>query len=125
MGVGSDFLLELIQQFLSFANSMGTALKEDDTITQHARTFESYGFTMASDYFLLPKLKENLSEGTKFSSDIDGNTAAVNWLNEHGLDFYHAELKIWSCVQINSETDLVILWNSDQQVCLLPFVFSV
>ncbi|GBO45694.1 hypothetical protein AVEN_197261-1 [Araneus ventricosus] len=103
---------------------MGSVLKEDDTITQHAGTFESYGFTMASDYFLLPKLKENLS-GTKFSSDIDGNTAAVNWLNGHGLDFYHAELKICSCVQINSEIDLVILWNSDQQVCLLPFAFSV
>ncbi|GBO06274.1 hypothetical protein AVEN_180002-1 [Araneus ventricosus] len=32
-GVALDFLLELPQQFLSFASSMGIVMQEDDTIT--------------------------------------------------------------------------------------------
>ncbi|GBN03147.1 hypothetical protein AVEN_78165-1 [Araneus ventricosus] len=42
-----DFLLELLQQSLSFASSMGIVIQEDDNITQHARAFASDGFTMA------------------------------------------------------------------------------
>ncbi|GBM86068.1 hypothetical protein AVEN_3894-1 [Araneus ventricosus] len=44
-----------------------------------------------SDYFLFPKLKEQLSR-TRFSSDSDVKTAAENWLNGLGCDFYQAEL---------------------------------
>ncbi|GBM93730.1 hypothetical protein AVEN_163464-1 [Araneus ventricosus] len=46
-GVAPDFPLELSQQFLSFASSMGIAMQEDDAITQHARAFASDGFMMA------------------------------------------------------------------------------
>ncbi|GBO25377.1 hypothetical protein AVEN_92842-1, partial [Araneus ventricosus] len=46
-GVALDFLLELLQQFLSFASNMGIVMLADDTITQHARAFASDGFTMA------------------------------------------------------------------------------
>ncbi|GBM88350.1 hypothetical protein AVEN_199338-1 [Araneus ventricosus] len=45
----------------------------------------------SSDYFLFPKLKEHLS-GTRFSSDSDVKTAAENWLNGQGRDFYQAWL---------------------------------
>ncbi|GBL80700.1 hypothetical protein AVEN_206333-1 [Araneus ventricosus] len=45
--VAPYFLLELLQQFSSFASSMGIAMQEDDTITQHARAFASDGFKMA------------------------------------------------------------------------------
>ncbi|GBO01386.1 hypothetical protein AVEN_267471-1 [Araneus ventricosus] len=45
-----------------------------------------------SDYFLFPKLKEYLS-GTRFSSDISNmKTAAVNWINGQGCDFYQVGL---------------------------------
>ncbi|GBN79891.1 hypothetical protein AVEN_192156-1 [Araneus ventricosus] len=44
-----------------------------------------------SDYLLLPQLKEHLS-GTRFSSDSDVKTAAENWLNGQGRDFYQAGL---------------------------------
>ncbi|GBM53844.1 hypothetical protein AVEN_261230-1 [Araneus ventricosus] len=47
VGVAPDFPLELSQQFLSFASSMGIVMQEDDTITQHARAFASDNFTMA------------------------------------------------------------------------------
>ncbi|GBM89167.1 hypothetical protein AVEN_157756-1 [Araneus ventricosus] len=81
-----DFPLELLQQFLSFASNMG----EDDTITRHARAFASDAFTMASSYFLLPKLKEHLS-GKRFSSDNDVKTdqELAQWA---GRDFYQAGL---------------------------------
>ncbi|GBM88753.1 hypothetical protein AVEN_173250-1, partial [Araneus ventricosus] len=42
-----DFPFELLQQFLSFASSMGIVMQEDDTTTQHASAFASDGFTMA------------------------------------------------------------------------------
>ncbi|GBM34148.1 hypothetical protein AVEN_243196-1 [Araneus ventricosus] len=45
-----------------------------------------------SDYFRFPKLKEQLS-GPRFSSDSDVKTAAENWLNGQGRDFYQAGLK--------------------------------
>ncbi|GBM42051.1 hypothetical protein AVEN_30405-1 [Araneus ventricosus] len=67
--VTPDFSLELSQQILSFASSMGIVMQEDDTITQLATAFASDGFTMAHDYFLFPKLKEYLS-GTRFSSEF-------------------------------------------------------
>ncbi|GBN31415.1 hypothetical protein AVEN_189284-1 [Araneus ventricosus] len=44
-----------------------------------------------SDYFLFPKLKDHLSRA-RFSSDSDVKTAAENWLNEQGRDFYQAWL---------------------------------
>ncbi|GBM45802.1 hypothetical protein AVEN_55560-1 [Araneus ventricosus] len=34
-GVTPDFPLELSQQFLSFAHSMGLVMQEDDTLTEH------------------------------------------------------------------------------------------
>ncbi|GBN34768.1 hypothetical protein AVEN_209526-1 [Araneus ventricosus] len=46
-GVTPDFPLELSQQFLSFASSVGISTQEDETITQHARAFASVNFTMA------------------------------------------------------------------------------
>ncbi|GBO26449.1 hypothetical protein AVEN_121271-1 [Araneus ventricosus] len=42
----SRHTLELSQQFLSFASSMGIVMQEDDTITQHGRVFVSDGLTM-------------------------------------------------------------------------------
>ncbi|GBN35613.1 hypothetical protein AVEN_33866-1 [Araneus ventricosus] len=54
-----------------------------------------------SDYFFSPKLKEYLSR-TRFSSGSDVKTAAENWFNEKGLDFYLAELNKLPCVQINA-----------------------
>ncbi|GBM03570.1 hypothetical protein AVEN_203152-1 [Araneus ventricosus] len=42
-----------------------------------------------SHYFLFPKLKEHLS-GTSLSSDSDVKTAAENWLNGQGRDFYQS-----------------------------------
>ncbi|GBN08770.1 hypothetical protein AVEN_141859-1 [Araneus ventricosus] len=45
-GMTADFSLEILQQFFSFESSMGVVMKEDDTITQHARAFVSDGFTM-------------------------------------------------------------------------------
>ncbi|GBO37582.1 hypothetical protein AVEN_170124-1 [Araneus ventricosus] len=44
--VAPDFPLELLQQLLSFPNSMSVVMQEDDTITQHARAFASDNFTM-------------------------------------------------------------------------------
>ncbi|GBM17687.1 hypothetical protein AVEN_202843-1 [Araneus ventricosus] len=44
-----------------------------------------------SDYFLLPKLEENLS-GARFCSDSDVRTAAEDWLDGQGLYFYQAGL---------------------------------
>ncbi|GBN60422.1 hypothetical protein AVEN_241961-1 [Araneus ventricosus] len=46
-GVAPDFTLELLQQFLSFASSMGIVMQDDDTITQQAITFMAVGFTIA------------------------------------------------------------------------------
>ncbi|GBN51987.1 hypothetical protein AVEN_68383-1 [Araneus ventricosus] len=45
-----------------------------------------------SDYFLFPKLKEQLS-GTGFISDSDVKTAAEKWLSGKGHDFYQTGLK--------------------------------
>ncbi|GBM73915.1 hypothetical protein AVEN_61529-1 [Araneus ventricosus] len=52
-----------------------------------------------SDYFLFPKLREHLSEtisvpsiSVRFCSDSDVETAAENWLNGQGRDFYQAGL---------------------------------
>ncbi|GBM35580.1 hypothetical protein AVEN_121034-1 [Araneus ventricosus] len=45
--MGGGFPLELFQQFLIFASSMGMPMQEDDTIIQHTRAFASDGFTMA------------------------------------------------------------------------------
>ncbi|GBN41340.1 hypothetical protein AVEN_237019-1 [Araneus ventricosus] len=50
-----DFLLEFLQQSLSFESSMGIAMQKDDNITQHDRAFASDGFTMAQ--WLFPFLK--------------------------------------------------------------------
>ncbi|GBO20274.1 hypothetical protein AVEN_152630-1 [Araneus ventricosus] len=47
IGEAPDFPLELLQQFLSFASSMGIVMQEDGIITQHARAFMSDNFTMA------------------------------------------------------------------------------
>ncbi|GBL94815.1 hypothetical protein AVEN_197502-1 [Araneus ventricosus] len=66
---------------------MGFVKQEDNTITQHARAFTLDGFTMASNNFLLPKLKEHLS-GKRFCSDSDVKTSAENC----GHDFYQAAL---------------------------------
>ncbi|GBO40279.1 hypothetical protein AVEN_33380-1 [Araneus ventricosus] len=92
MGVAPDFPLELVQQFFfSFASNLGIVMQEDDTITQHGKAFSSEGLRWPSDYFLFPKLKEHLS-GTRFSSDSDAKTAAENWRNGKGCDFYQAGL---------------------------------
>ncbi|GBM34334.1 hypothetical protein AVEN_16426-1 [Araneus ventricosus] len=44
-----------------------------------------------SDYFPLPKFKDHLSR-TRFSTGNDVKTAAENWLNGQGRDFYEAGL---------------------------------
>ncbi|GBM10133.1 hypothetical protein AVEN_258740-1 [Araneus ventricosus] len=71
---------------------MDIAMQEDDTITQNARAFTSDGFTMAKLLFPFSKIEETLISGTRISSDSDVKTAAVNWLNGQGRDFYQAEL---------------------------------
>ncbi|GBN94226.1 hypothetical protein AVEN_65824-1 [Araneus ventricosus] len=45
-GVAPVFPFELLQEFLDFASSMGIVMQEEDTNTQHARTFASDGFAM-------------------------------------------------------------------------------
>ncbi|GBN44832.1 hypothetical protein AVEN_142150-1 [Araneus ventricosus] len=72
---------------------MGIAMQEDDTITQHARAFPLDGIELdrPSEYFPFPKLKEHLF-GTSFSSESDVKTAAENWFNGQGRDFYQAGL---------------------------------
>ncbi|GBO02015.1 hypothetical protein AVEN_179848-1 [Araneus ventricosus] len=40
--------------------------------------------------------------GTRFSSENCAKTAAENWLNGQGRDFYQAGLTSSSCVQINA-----------------------
>ncbi|GBL74527.1 hypothetical protein AVEN_235455-1 [Araneus ventricosus] len=80
MMVAPDFPLLPLQQFLSFGSSMGIVMQEDDTSTKHNRAFA-----------WMMKLKEHLS-GIRFSSDSDVETAAENWLNGQGRDFYHAGL---------------------------------
>ncbi|GBN24533.1 hypothetical protein AVEN_249212-1 [Araneus ventricosus] len=69
MRLAPDFPLELLQQFLDFANN----IQEDGTITHHAGTFASDGFTMAQCLFPFPEI-----EGTRVSSDSDVKTAAEN-----------------------------------------------
>ncbi|GBN73066.1 hypothetical protein AVEN_196579-1 [Araneus ventricosus] len=81
-----DFRLEPLQQFLSFGNSMGIVMQEDDAITQYARVFMSEDFTWPSDYFLFPKLKEHLS-GNRCSSESDVKTVAEDWINGQRCDF--------------------------------------
>ncbi|GBM11855.1 hypothetical protein AVEN_26778-1 [Araneus ventricosus] len=49
MGFAPDLPHELLKQFLSFANRMGIAMQEDDTVTQHARPFALNGFMMAHE----------------------------------------------------------------------------
>ncbi|GBM58050.1 hypothetical protein AVEN_222817-1, partial [Araneus ventricosus] len=46
-GVTPHLPLELLQQSLSFAGSIGIVLQEDDTITQYASAFASEDFTVA------------------------------------------------------------------------------
>ncbi|GBL87723.1 hypothetical protein AVEN_178184-1, partial [Araneus ventricosus] len=91
-GSTKDFPPELLQHFFNFASSEGIVMQEDDTIIQHGRMFGSDGFTMPRNYFLFPKLKEQLS-GTRFFSNSDVKTAAENWLNRQGRDFNQAWFK--------------------------------
>ncbi|GBM07884.1 hypothetical protein AVEN_96500-1 [Araneus ventricosus] len=80
-GRAPNFPLELSQQFLRFASSMGIVMQEDDAITQHAR--ESDGITMAQGLFPFSEIESHLS-GTisvssilvRFSSASDVKTAA-------------------------------------------------
>ncbi|GBL88339.1 hypothetical protein AVEN_103005-1 [Araneus ventricosus] len=46
-GVAPDLPLEILQQYLSFASSMGLGIvmQGDDTIIQHVKEFASDGFT--------------------------------------------------------------------------------
>ncbi|GBN38907.1 hypothetical protein AVEN_116568-1 [Araneus ventricosus] len=83
-GVVQDFSLELSQQFLNFVSSMGIVMQEDDTITQHTRAFALDNLTMANDYLLFPKLKEDLF-GTMFSSERDVKAVAEYCLNGQGV----------------------------------------
>ncbi|GBM67186.1 hypothetical protein AVEN_114334-1 [Araneus ventricosus] len=54
------FPLELLQQFLSFASSMGIGMQEDDTITQHVRVFASDGSAMTQSLFLFFEIERTL-----------------------------------------------------------------
>ncbi|GBN91490.1 hypothetical protein AVEN_89463-1 [Araneus ventricosus] len=59
-GLAPDFPLELLQQFLSFGSSMGIVMKEDDTITQHAREFASDNCRMTQRLFPFSEFKGTL-----------------------------------------------------------------
>jgi len=57
-----------------------------------------------SDYYLFFKLKEFI-KGSKFADDKDIISAANGWLEEHGQQFFHNEIralkKRWSkCISV-------------------------
>ncbi|GBN34759.1 hypothetical protein AVEN_77454-1 [Araneus ventricosus] len=71
MGMAPDFPLELSQQILSFASSMGIVMQKADTITQHATAFASdrMASRWPSDYFIFRKLKfRKISESQELVS---------------------------------------------------------
>ncbi|GBO16187.1 hypothetical protein AVEN_221672-1 [Araneus ventricosus] len=81
MRMAPDFPIEFLQQFFSFASSMGSAMQDDDTtptLNMPGR-FIRMASRCPSDNFLFPKLKEHLS-GTMFSSDSDVKKA--DWLRK-------------------------------------------
>ncbi|GBN35209.1 hypothetical protein AVEN_12906-1 [Araneus ventricosus] len=93
-GVAPVFPLELLQQFFSFASSMGMPFRRMTpplNMPGHLRRMAS---RWPSDYIFFSKLKEHLS-GTEFSSDSDVKTAAENYINDQERDFYQAGLTSW------------------------------
>ncbi|GBM38433.1 hypothetical protein AVEN_260812-1 [Araneus ventricosus] len=76
---------------------MGIALQKDDSITQHAKAFVWDAFTIAQCLFPFSEIIKNtyleLSSYLELGSlqNSDG-TAAENWLNGQGRDFYQAGL---------------------------------
>ncbi|GBM66168.1 hypothetical protein AVEN_213302-1 [Araneus ventricosus] len=66
----------------------GIVMQENDTTTKHSSAFVSDSFTAKLKE---PELKKHLSK-TKLSSDSDVKTAAENWLNGQGRDFYQTGL---------------------------------
>ncbi|GBO24319.1 hypothetical protein AVEN_50435-1 [Araneus ventricosus] len=78
-GLSPDFPLEISQQFLSLASSMGIVKKEDTPSLNMPGSLRRVISRWSNDYFLFPKLKEHLS-GTKFSSESDVKTVDENWL---------------------------------------------
>ncbi|GBN31402.1 hypothetical protein AVEN_108054-1 [Araneus ventricosus] len=81
MRMAPDFPIELLQQFFSFASSMGIEMQGDDTtptLNMPGRLLRM-ALRWPSDNFLLPKLKEHLS-GTRLSSDSD--VEAADWLTK-------------------------------------------
>ncbi|GBM73153.1 hypothetical protein AVEN_129080-1 [Araneus ventricosus] len=81
MRMAPDFPIEFLQQFFSFASSMGSAMQDDDTtptLNMPGR-FIRMASRWPSDNFLFSKLKEHVS-GTMFSSDSDVKTA--DWLTK-------------------------------------------
>ncbi|GBN09462.1 hypothetical protein AVEN_139126-1 [Araneus ventricosus] len=51
---------------------------------------------------LAPNMGSKHLSRTRFSSNSVVKTAAENWHNGQGCDFYQDRLKSWSCVQINA-----------------------
>lgn len=52
----------------------------------HVGYLELHAFSLPSDYFRFPKLKEYLP-GARFSLNNDMQTATENWRNGQGCDF--------------------------------------
>ncbi|GBN95170.1 hypothetical protein AVEN_139775-1 [Araneus ventricosus] len=92
-GVAPNFSLELLQQFLNFASSMGIDMQEDGIITQHARAFALDGFTMAQCLFPFSEIEETLIwNKVLFNSDV--KTDAENWLDGPERDVYQIGLNM-------------------------------
>ncbi|GBL54853.1 hypothetical protein AVEN_166734-1, partial [Araneus ventricosus] len=64
MGVDPEFPHELLQQFLSFASSMGIVTQKMTPSLSIPGRLRRMASRWPSDYFLFPKLKEHLS-GTR------------------------------------------------------------
>ncbi|GBN75141.1 hypothetical protein AVEN_163889-1, partial [Araneus ventricosus] len=61
-------------------SSMGIIIQEDDAITQHAKVFASYNFTMSQCLFLFSEFEGTLI-WNKVSSENSLKTIVENWLN--------------------------------------------
>ncbi|GBL72611.1 hypothetical protein AVEN_74287-1 [Araneus ventricosus] len=86
-----DFPLELLQQFLVLLAVWVLSCRRITPSLNMPGCLRLMASRWPRDCFLFPKLKEHLS-GARFSSDSDVKTAAENWLNGQGHDFYPARL---------------------------------
>ncbi|GBN22419.1 hypothetical protein AVEN_38377-1 [Araneus ventricosus] len=86
LGEAPDSPLQLSQQSLSFARSLGIVMLRMTPSLNMPGHLCWMASRWPGDYFFLPKLEEHLY-GTRFSSNSDAKTGDENWLNEQGRYF--------------------------------------